>query len=84
MLFWLVTVSSQIDEQIVEKIVKEMHYNPFFEPNQLLFLFLPLLKVNINQSLQLQKIFLHPFSMNILTGTSWNTLRAYLVQCLVL
>lgn len=46
-----------------------MHYNPLFEADQLLFLFLPLLKVDINQSLQLQKVFLHPFPMDVLTAT---------------
>ena len=45
-----------------------MLYNSFFQCNQLLFLFLPLLKVDINQSLQLQQVFLHSFPVDVLTG----------------
>lgn len=46
-----------------------MHYNPFFKSNQLLFFSFPLFKVNINQSLKLQKIFLHPFPVDVLTNS---------------
>lgn len=48
---------------------QDMHYNPFFKSNQLLFFSFPLFKVNINQSLKLQKIFLHPFPVDVLTNS---------------
>lgn len=56
-------------------------YNPVFESDQLLFLFLPLLKVDINQSLQLQKIFLHPFAMDILAVSSIEIIRCCFRCC---
>lgn len=49
------------------------HYNPIFETNQLLFLFLPLLKVHVDQSLQLQQIFLHPLPVDILASQHTRT-----------
>lgn len=44
----------------------EAFYNPVFESNQLLFLFLPLLKVDVNQGLQFQEVFLHPLPVDVL------------------
>lgn len=59
------------------------HYNPIFETNQLLFLFLPLLKVHIDQSLQLQQVFLHPLPVDILASQHTRThARNKNVQCI--
>lgn len=43
-------------------------YNPVGEADKLLFLLLSLLKMSLNESLQLRQVLFHALSMNVLRG----------------
>lgn len=60
--------------------IDESFYNPVFESNQLLFLFLPLLKVDINQGLQLQQVFLHPLPVDVLNRSNRKLAGMFILQ----
>lgn len=56
-------------------------HNPLLELNYLLFFFLSALKVNLNQSLKLHQVLLHPFTMDILQTQGSDVKLASTLTC---
>lgn len=51
-----------------KQLVKKETYNPIFEADEFLLVLLPLLKVDVNQSVQLQQVLLHTLPVDVLMG----------------